>query len=579
MKHKFTYTAVLLLIVAISAAFTYQQRTKAPAVAADKIFINGVILTVDAKNSVAQAVAIKNGKILLVGTNKAINLLKDKNTTVVDLQGRTLVPGFIDGHSHFMSLQRATAVDLSPPPVGGVKSIADIVAALQKFKAEHQVKPGEWISGYGYDQDQLKEGRHPVKEDLDAAFPDNPVVLSHVSGHMVVANSAAFKASGIDSSTPNPAGGMIVRKPGTNEPAGLLQEHASGLLKRSRGNGDAKKPTLDDQIKLIKDQELFYASNGITTAQEGHTAYAAIQLLKAAADKKALFIDIASLASYESIDRLLKDSVHFGQYHNGLKLEGFKLIADGSPQGKTAFFSEPYLTPVPGCDGDDCHGIPTVTQEQFNAAIIKGYQNNIQTFVHCNGDSTIGMYIKAVENASKVLHTSSVGRRSVIIHSQFVRSDQLDSYKKLGMIPSFFTNHTFFWGDVHVRNLGQARAFFSSPTKTALDKGLIFTDHTDYGVTPLSQLFVIWSAVNRLSRSGQVIGPDQRLTAAEALRTVTINGAYQYFEEKTKGSIEKGKLADFVILSDNITTIDPVKIKDITVLETIKEGKTIYKKQ
>ncbi len=544
--------------------------------AADVIYIHGKVLTVDPANSVASALAVKDGRILAVGTDETIQKLKDAHTVVVDLQGKTLAPGFIDGHSHFMGLGRSKAVDLSAPPVGTVKSIPDIIAALKAFKEKNGIKDGEWITGYGYDQDQLAEQRHPTKEDLDGAFPNNPVALQHVSGHMVLVNSYALRISGIDSTTKNPAGGMIVRKSGTNDPTGLLQEHASGLLKRER----REQPTWEEQLQEIKDQEQFYASNGITTAQEGRTALGSLQQLKKAADAGALYIDIESLPAYEIVDRLLADSAtwQFGKLQNHLKLAGTKLIADGSPQGKTAFFSRPYLVEVPGCSGDDCRGIPTVTQDYFDAAVLNDFRHNVRFFVHCNGDSTIDMYIHAIEKADAALHTTNEGRRPVVIHSQFVRADQLDKYKELHMLPSFFTNHTFFWGDVHVRNLGKDRAYFESPTKSALKRGIIFTNHTDYGVTPLSQLFLLWSSVNRVSRSGQIIGPDERLTPAEGLRAITINGAYEYFEEKEKGSLEKGKIADLVILSDDPTTIDPARIKDIQVLETIKEGKSIYKK-
>ncbi|MDR3714577.1 MAG: amidohydrolase [Puia sp.] len=547
-----------------------------PRETADIIYINGRVITVDSANTVAQALAVKDGRILAVGATASIKKLKGTATQVVDLQGKTLIPGFIDGHSHFMGLGRSKAVDLSAPPVGTVKSIPDIVAALQAFKEKNHIKDGEWITGFGYDQDQLAEGRHPVKEDLDAAFPNNPVALQHVSGHMVLVNSYALRVSGIDSTTKNPAGGMIVRKPGTNEPTGLLQEHAGALLKRERN----KKPTWEEQLQEIKDQEQFYASNGITTAQEGRTGFESLELLRKAAAADALYIDIESLPAYETVDRLLADTAayHFGVLDHHLKLAGTKLIADGSPQGKTAYFTRPYLVDVPGCTGDDCRGIPTVTQEQFNAAVAKDFKNNIRFFVHCNGDATIDMYIKAIENADRELNTTSLGRRPVVIHAQFTRADQLDKYKELGMLPSFFTNHTFFWGDVHVRNLGKERGWFESPVKSALKRGIVITNHTDYGVTPLSQLFLLWTSVNRVSRTGQVIGPDERLTPIEGLRAITINGAYEYFEEKTKGSLEKGKLADLVILSDDPTTIDPLKIKDIHVLETIKEGKTIYRK-
>lgn len=541
--------------------------------AADKIFINGTVVTVDDKNSIAQALAVKDGKILAVGTSTSIQKLKGLRTEVVDLHGKTLLPGFVDGHSHFMGLGHGKTVDLQAPPVGTVHNIAEIISELQKFKDKNHIADGEWINGFGYDQDQLEEHRHPTKRDLDAAFPNNPVVIQHVSGHMGVANSYALRLSGIDSTTKDPAGGVIVRFPGTQDPTGLLQEHAGYLLKRP-----SKKPSWEEQLQAIREQEQFYASFGVTTAQDGFSSLESVNLLKKAAAENALYIDIRALPGTNILDKLLADSANyrFGVDEHHLKLAGTKLVADGSPQGRTAFFTQPYLVDVPGCTGDDCRGVPTVTQEQFNAAVLKDYQHNIQSYVHCNGDATIDMYIKAVENARQVLHTESVGRRTVIIHSQFARADQLDKYKELGMLPSFFTNHTFFWGDVHVRNLGKDRGYFESPVKSALKRGIIFTNHTDYGVTPINQLFLLWSSVNRQSRSGQVIGPEERLTPIEGIRAITINGAYEYYEEKTKGSLEKGKLADLIILSDNPLTVDPQKIKDIVVLETIKEGKTIY---
>jgi len=546
------------------------------AISPDKIFINGSVLTIDSKNSVAQAVAIKDGKILEVGTTAGISKLKTANTEVVDLKGKTLIPGFIDGHSHFLSLGKFNSVNISSPPVDPVTKIADIVTELLKFKKERDIKDGEWITAWGYDPDQLAEKRHPEKEDLDKAFPNNPLVLTHASGHMSVANSYALKISGVDSSTKDPAGGVIVRKTGSQEPTGLLQERASGVLRR--GNAERKAESFEDKIKLLKEQQNLYASVGITTAQDGSTGAESIDFLQKAADQGDLFIDIEALPSYGIIDKVISNPAYkLGVLKNHLKLDGIKYLSDGSPQGKTAFFSKPYLVDVPGCD-HDCNGFPTVTQAQFDEAVKKSFANNLHFYVHCNGDSAIDMFISAIEKANKELKTTSVGRRTVVVHSQFVRADQLDKYKELGITPTFFTNHTFFWGDTHVQNLGKERAYFSSPLKSALKRGISFTNHTDYSVTPISQIFLLWTSVNRKSRSGEIIGPDERLTPIEGLRAITINGAYQYFEENSKGSIEKGKLADLVILSDNPTTIDPDKIKDIIVLETIKEGKTIFKK-
>ncbi|RYY35099.1 MAG: amidohydrolase [Sphingobacteriaceae bacterium] len=563
----------LLLVPFLAVILFVAFRSPKVADSADVIYINGKVLTMDSANSIAQAVAVKDGKILLVGTSAAVSKLKNAQTTVIDLKGKTLMPGIIDGHSHFMSLGRFKTVDISPPPVGTVKTIADIVKAIKEYQVKNKIPKGEWISARGYDPDQLVEKRHPEKEDLDAAFPDNPVILTHTSGHMSVVNSKALEVSGVTEATADPAGGQLVRKPNSMEPTGLLLEKARSVLKMG-GNTTS----LGEQLELLKKQQDYYASYGITTAQDGSTSFESVELLQKAAERKLLFIDIEALPAYPIIDKLIGNPAYtFGVNNNHLVLQGSKIIADGSPQGRTAFFKQPYLTPVPGCD-HDCTGIPTITTADLDSALIKLFKNNIHPFVHCNGDATIDMYIKAVTDAGKKLNVKSTDRRPVIIHSQFARPDQLDSYKQLGMVPALFTNHAFFWGDTHVQNLGKERAFFLSPTKTALKKGIVFTNHTDFGVTPLNQMFLLWTSVVRKSRSGVVIGPDERLTPMEGLRAITINGAYQYFEEKTKGSLEAGKLADMIIISADPLTIPVDKIKDIAVLETIKEGKTVYKK-
>lgn len=544
--------------------------------AAQTLYVNGRIITVDASNQVAEALAVQDGKILAVGTTEEILKQKRTGSEVVDLQQKTVVPGFIDGHSHFMGLFRGQAVNLGSPPMGSVRNIADLVSAIQQFQRDKGLKEGEWIQGFGYDQDQLEEKRHPTKEDLDRVFPNTPVYITNINGHMGVANSAALKISGITSETADPAGGAIERKKGSQEPTGLLQESAKGLLKIPA----KPKASLEQQLAELREQQLYYASRGITTAQDGYTSLPSLTLLKAAADRGALIIDIEALPGAHILDQVIDNPAYkFGELKNHLKLAGTKQIADGSPQGKTAYFSKPYLTDVPGCTHDECNGFPNITQEQFDAFILKTFQHNIRPFVHCNGDATIDMYLTAIRNANDKLGKSSNAIRPVTIHSQFVRPDQLDSYKDLGIIPAFFSNHAFFWGDVHTRNLGAERANFLSPLKTAGKKGIIATNHTDYPVTPIDQLFLLWTSVNRETRSGQIVGSEERLTPIEGLRAITINGAYQYQEESIKGSIEPGKLADLVILSADISEIDPKKIKDVEILETIKEGKSIYKKR
>jgi predicted amidohydrolase YtcJ len=270
--------------------------------------------------------------------------------------------------------------------------------------------------------------------------------------------------------------------------------------------------------------------------------------------------------------------IKWGVYNNHLRYCGLKIATDGSPQGKTAFLTKSYLTPVPGCS-HDCKGFPNLTQEQINELMLGCYSNKVQLYSHCNGDASIDMMIKGHEYAMRKLNDSTADRRTVIIHSQIMRPDQLDSYKKYKMLPSFFTNHTFYWGDVHIANLGMERASFLSPMKSAMDMDIIATNHTDASVTPMDQLFLLWTSVNRISRNGVVVGGAQRIDAYRGLKALTINGAYQYFEENTKGSLKVGKLADIVILDKNPLKVAPIEIKDVKVVETIKEGKSIYKKQ
>jgi len=295
---------------------------------AEKIYTNGKVITVDSTNTIAEALAIREGKIVAVGTAAEIENLRGSNTEVIDLEGKTVVPGFIDGHRHFMGLGRSTNVNLGSPPMGEVKNIADLVAKLKEFQKEKNLAEDDWISGFGYDQDQLEELRHPSKEDLDAAFPNTPVSITNINGHMSVSNSYALKISGIDENIPNPAGGAIERKKGSNEPTGLLQEKAQGLLKRPK----KEDPTLEEQLELLKEQQTYYASHGITTAQDGHTSFASLQLLQAAAERGELFIDIEALPSYHTLEQVLAEpKFKFGTLINHLKLAGTKLTADGSP--------------------------------------------------------------------------------------------------------------------------------------------------------------------------------------------------------------------------------------------------------
>jgi predicted amidohydrolase YtcJ len=322
---------------------------------------------------------------------------------------------------------------------------------------------------------------------------------------------------------------------------------------------------------------MLYAAAGVTTAQEGATHMSEVSVLERGAKENKLFIDVISYPLFTEMDTLFK--VHppkdFGKYTNHFKLGGIKITVDGSPQGRTAYFTTPYLTDGPGGE-KNWHGEPSFSQDIANQLLKRIYDAGLQSTFHANGDAAIDMCIKAHEFASGGNPTKD--RRTTIIHAQFIRKDQIDKFFEYKLIPSFYTEHTYFFADTHIKLRGLEQASFISPMKTAISKGLRPTNHTDFNVVPIDQMFVVWSAVNRISRNGVVIGAEERISPYQALQAITTNVAYQYFEENSKGSLKAGKLADLVILDQNPLKVAPMKLKDIKVVETFKEGKSIFKK-
>ena len=536
--------------------------------AADQIFSGGTIITMDPATESAEAVAVSKGRIVAVGAAADIETLRGPDTEQVDLAGRTLLPGFIDGHSHFtMAVKSATWANVSGAPVGEVDSIAGLLDVLQVHAKKQGIAAGDWVVAYGYDAATLSDGRELNRDDLDSIFPNNPVVIIHVSFHGAVLNSKAFEAIEYDESTPTPEGGVIVRREESNEPLGLLMETAwfPVVAALPKVEGESR----FDNVRLA---QAYYASWGVTTAQEGYTSMEDFSLLKEAAQRGDLYLDLVALGGFGELTQYIAEKDTYADYQGRLKLGGIKIIGDGSPQGKTAFFSKPYLTGGPGGE-KNWRGEPVVPQAEMDQLLESIYGAGMRAFVHANADAAVDVLLNAHKK-----HATLAGKdsRTVIIHSQFMRRDQLKQYASFGMVPSFFSNHAFFWGDVHVENLGTERAFFLSPMNSAAGLGIHFTNHSDYAVTPLNPLFTIWSAVNRRSRSGQVIGKDERITPYQALKAITLDGAWMYQEETSKGSISAGKLADLVVLDGNPLTVDPMAIRDISVVATYKEGEKIY---
>ena len=568
----------LIAIMFASAAMTLgacgkPAGTAAPAgPVADTLYTNADVVTLSDTQKDGDSLAVKDGKILAVGSRADLEKAYVIPTTrIVDLGGKTLLPAFIDPHSHYISsISVASQVNVFAPPAGPGKDVASIIAALKDFTEAHPVAKGELIQAYGYDENAMPKGETLTRDALDKAYPDNPVIVGHVSMHGAVLNSGAFAKFGISAATKTPPGGVILRRKGSNEPAGLIMETAMLPVIHA-----LPLPTPEQEVTFSRAGQLLYAAAGITTAQEGATHAADLALMQRAAAGGATLIDIVAYPFFTDFDKIVEQNPvsGWGKYVNRLKLGGAKITLDGSPQGRTAWFTTPYLTGGPAGE-QNWRGEPGFPVADAKAFIKKVYELGIPLNVHANGDAAIDELIQAHEEAAAGDLTRD--RHVTVIHSQFVRPDQLDKYVTYKFTPSFFTLHTFYFGDTHVIQRGKEQAFFLSPMRAAIDKGLRPTNHTDFVVAPLNQMYVVWSAVNRLSRSGVVIGPDQRITPLEALRAITINAAYQYGEQATKGTLERGKLADLVVLDQNPLKVDAMEIKDIKVIETIKEGKTIY---
>ena len=571
------HTSLIVILTAMFGLWTSacheEQAIEPPVAQPEVLYLGGTILTMaGAEPTYAEAVAVRDGLITFVGSETDALSIRGPDTVVHDLEGRTMLPGFIDAHGHLKNVGfQSLAADLLPPPDGDVGSIALLQEKLRTWgQGDISTKLG-WLIGFGYDDAQLAEKRHPNRDDLDAVSSDRPIFVIHQSGHLYVANTVLLELAGITAATEDPAGGHVRRRADSREPNGILEETA--LL-----------PILDvfpkidqagQRTMVMKGIEA-YTRFGFTTAQEGRAFPQDIDLYIAMAEADELSIDIVAYPDYWLARDKVADSPWLDwERGSRFRIGGVKGNLDGSPQGKTAWLTEPYFVPPEGQE-TDYRGYPMLDEEQALAMFDDAYANGWQIINHANGDAAIDQLIRAVRAATE--RHGAADRRTVGIHSQVIRKDQLDDYKELGIIPSFFGMHTFYWGDWHRESvLGPDRAAGISPARSALDRGMIYTQHHDAPVALPSSIAILATQVNRTTRSGSVLGPDQRVSTLDALRSITINAAYQYFEEDRKGSIEVGKLADLVILSANPLKMAPEELWGLEVLETIKEGKTIFR--
>lgn len=534
-----------------------------------QMYYGGDIITMLGEEDYVEAVLVDDGRIIETGSEEEVLELagKEGEFEKINLNGKTLMPAFIDPHSHISVVaQTAFMADLSE-----TKDFEDIQNVLKKYIKDKNLSEKDSLIGFGYDHNFLTEEAHPTKEVLDEVSETNPIFILHASAHMGVVNSAALELAEINEQTKDPAGGVVGREEDGSEPNGYLEEAAMDLIQ-----GPVFANIKMDFNELIVEAQNEYLENGITTAQDGASTPDIVQLLEGLANEDLLDLDVISypLLSADGQNTLKKHPEIANKYKNRLKIGGYKLLLDGSPQGKSAWLTEPY-------EGEETYrGYPSYEDEEVKKYIETALEDNQQLLVHCNGDAAadqlLNLYSEALAESD---NENKNNLRPTMIHCQTVRNDQLDRMAEINMLPSIFVAHTYYWGDVHLKNLGEERGRRISPAKSAFDRGLIVNFHQDSPVVKPLMLHTVWCAVNRITRNGVSIGPEERVSVYDALKAVTINAAYAYFEEDIKGTLEKGKLADLVILDENPLKVDPYAIKDIQVLETIKEGVTLYEKE
>lgn len=559
----------ILLYLSISALFISSCQTQK---SAESLYFGGTILTMEDSSPQVEAVVVKNGKIFFAGSKTEADHHVNSKTKMINLNGKTLMPGFIDVHGHFTSRAGLIqAIDLFPEPYGTVNSIKDLQNTIRNSIIKNKIPENQPVIGNGYDDAIMVEHRHPTKEELDAISTTNPIIVIHTSGHASVANSAMLKLLNLSDSE----GGHLGRDK-NGKLNGKLEENASFkallTITEKMKTGDSKTQAMNN---LMKAQEE-WLSYGQTTICDGRTMGESVDLLEQAAAEGLFKVDVVYFPDYEYFKKDLNSfKPKYMKYKDHLKLGGFKFSNDGSPQGKTAWLTQPYLVPPEG-QSKDYKGFPIFTDETLYEDLKTLFQNYITAQLHVNGDAAIDQAIRVIKKLKdENIYTPEL--RATLIHVQNSRPDHIQKIKELGVIPSYFSTHTYLWGDWHYSSVfGSERASFISPANSALKAGIIFTIHHDAPVTPPDLITAVYAAVNRKTRSGRILGPDERITTIEALKAITINAAYQLQEEKIKGSIKEGKLADFVILDQNPLTIDPEKIRSIKVLETIKEDIPVY---
>ncbi|WP_103107504.1 amidohydrolase [Brevibacillus reuszeri] len=529
---------------------------------ADLVFVNGQVITVDEKNRIAEAVAVKESRIVAVGTNQEIDSWIGKQTQKIDLHGNSLLPGFIDSHLHLTSYGTVKlGVDCKAPHI---KTLQHLFAEL-KALAEHTPK-GEWLRASGFNETKIEEQRYPSRWELDAISTEHPIQITRTCSHISVVNSNALELGTITEETPDPDGGRIDRDE-EGIPTGLLIETAHSRLMQLA-------VYTEDEIRqaMVMASADFIAA-GITSIHDaGGFGPENLRMLQQAVNADDIKVRVYAMIgalnrSEDFVEKMVQAGVITGLGDERFRIGPAKIFTDGSSSGPTIATREPYAS------DPDNYGILYFTQEKINEILGEAHKKGFQITAHAQGDRAIEMVLNCIEESLEKYPRND--HRHRIEHAGITTPDLLERMKKLKVVP--IPNPPFFYefGDGYVKNYGE-RVNHMYPVRDFIDNGIIAAGSSDCPVTHYNPLLGIHVAVNRMSGSGQAVGANQRITVMEAIKLYTWNGAYASFEENIKGSIEVGKLADLVVLSERILETAKDRIKEIQVDMTVIGGKLEY---
>ena len=524
---------------------------------ADTVIRNANIITMDRDRPRAQAVAMSNGRIIGVGSNQDVETFVGPGVKTLDLTGSTVLPGFIDAHIHVLNsgIRHVMAADCDLP------TIAAIQTALSD-RAE-TTPPGQWVQGFKYDDTKTAENRSIFRHELDAVSTFHPIFVAHRAGHIYYLNSMALELAGFDRDTPDPFGGRLGRDPDTGELNGVIYERAIEHVRFELIPSDTPEIRREGLRTICR----MLTEAGLTSVHDARVVRDEFVTYQEGRDAGDLSLRVYALMYHPYFRSLQEAGLKTGFGDEQLRLGGVKMVADGAIAARTAYLSEPYV-------GSDCdHGILAMSAEEIEENVMEMHRAGFQVCIHANGDLAIDMVLNAYEKAQAADPRPNPRHR--IEHCTLVNPDILGKMRRLGTIATPFCTYVYHHGE-KMPFYGEERLQWMFAQRSFLDYGVVGTGATDYPPGPFEPLLGIQSCVTRTDSQGNLWGPNQKVSVEEALRIYTMHSAYASFEEDQKGSIEVGKLADFVVLGEDPTRIDPFGIKDIQIQRTIVGGKTVY---